>query len=240
MVDESKVFKQVGHLLGELTHKSEYYWRNTQNLRGKKIRKETKAVYDYLINNIAEPISKEQIGKIIKDNSVKLSLNFDTNSRTWFYLPPLENDPEFIPILTIKCDFKTSIDKMNIGLILTRVDESKKFKQIGFRFEGPCQKKKSKDKKGKDETVNRNRHEYYHVQLFTKARGSKKEPLKECPQWLPTSIPCLPVKANDPISLITNLLVSLYGKGMVSKLFTGHNFNMMKSSSKPTSLLELL
>lgn len=115
-----------------------------------------------------------------------------------------------LPVLTLYCDFKKSSNEITVELHLYGYfndaiggESKQKLKCFGFRFEGG-----HVDKKGK-----RHPHDYYHVQLLNKSGYSKGEILL-FPEWISHKIPCIPLKIDNPVSLVLYILASLYGREM--------------------------
>ncbi len=133
---------------------------------------------------------------------VRNNVNLDDNSS--IYLPPLDDDPLFVPLLTF--DIDSSTPKASFRVELYRHDEATDTVDYsGFRFETPTQ--------------GSTKHLYYHVQPIEEMRGIIAEFPKKSPKLLGTA-PCIPVHADNPISLILGLILSLYGQEGYNKITT--------------------
>lgn len=195
-----KDFNMMCDTLQCLLRKSKNLWKARINLSYSKLGIRTVENYNKLIG-LRRPISPEELEKEVekKRKSKKRNLQLDKP----FYLPPLEKDPEFIPLLFLKCDLdKSSYDiSLRIEMYRYRRDNSPRLEGFGLRFE--MHEKPSE-------------HDYAHVQVTNEHDGAI---LPECPGWLPTTLPCIPAKAECPVSLIFCMLISFYGKKMYNKIF---------------------
>lgn len=121
----------------------------------------------------------------------------------FLYLPPLENEPELVPVMSFHYDF-TEKDRNSMKLslhLLTLYDGA--IHALGYRFETP-------HGSGKKEA---GVHDFHHVQICREymGGGNQWKHLPNCPPWLPTSQPSFPIPASDYVELLVCLLVSLYG-----------------------------
>ena len=66
---------------------------------------------------------------------------------------------------------------------------------VGFRYEGP----------------GGGVHAYWHLQM---------NPVLGFSDWLPETLPCVPLIAEEPIDVLLTLLLSLYGYHYVARLLT--------------------
>lgn len=109
---------------------------------------------------------------------------------TLMYLPPLrEYDSKFVPVLHLPHDFSSLDSGIRLPVVLRGRSGGEEV-AVGFRFE--------REKEG---------HTYYHVQL------APDEPCPSClcGDWLPKSLPCIPVFVGDPLRLLLSVFLSLYG-----------------------------
>ena len=144
--------------------------------------------------------------------------------REGLYLPPLERNPEFVPVLQVECtrneewaDVKLMVmmvrsvneeetccinrNEVEVGENKTSVNEDKpRIVGLGFRME-----------KGTG------RHSFHHAQFV---RGFEHGPSVECPSWLPEKQPSFPLTAKCPVTLVLCLLLTLYGTKCL-RFFTG-------------------
>lgn len=164
-----------------------------------------------LINNWTPLKEKDTESYFPKDSkSVKFNLSDD---RKALYLSPTSKQPRLIPVISLDCNINDTENKIKIRIMLFQKIDTV-LKSIGFRFE-----------KGEDI------HDFYHVQLSNELQGAKRsaKPVGEYLKWLPDSEPAIPVKANDPITLLLCLLISLYGLGTCYKLVTEHQISELKN-----------
>ena len=123
----------------------------------------------------------------------------------FLYLPPLERDSKFIPILELKCDLDKSELEISFYVTLYRwFEEKAQFEQIGFRFEGPHEGPV---------------HNYWHVQLIHGIAGISTTQSLASSNSIPVKIPCIPVKARCPVSLLLCMLFSFYGDKILEDIF---------------------
>ncbi len=158
----------------------------------------------------------------------QLDINF---SNKIMYLPPLEKDDEFLPMLSLYCKLSERTIDVRFYVILVRFTETGEPYGIGFRLETPVSKEdnqdegkngkqdKSKKRKQKDRGDGQGRHDFYHAQFINKAQfidkyGAVKpiNPPIKIPCWLPCEQPSFPLTADCPVTLIFSLLLTLYGK----------------------------
>lgn len=118
------------------------------------------------------------------------------------YLLPLEDDPDFVPILSLDCNLNERRANFRVDMyrLHNTVDNTvdNRLHCVGYRFEiGQADSK----------------HDYHHVQ-FTNRRPQSEggHPLPESPQWAPVQVPCIPVPATRVVALILCLVISFYGK----------------------------
>lgn len=146
-----------------------------------------------------------------KKNPIQGSFN---NLYLW-----LQKTAGMLPIVHLKYDFSCSIPEIRIrlGLFLEKDGESN---AIGFRFESPEGTSSS----------GAGRHHYYHVQMIKAFKnrdgnfGILLRPDKwhhQCPDWLPTREPALPLPAEDSLSLFLCFAASLYGIDETRRLIGG-------------------
>lgn len=112
------------------------------------------------------------------------------SGRKFLYLPPLPDDEHFVAVLLGGCDVDSSKSYFNIEFH-TCSDEGQT-NAIGFRYEGP----------------GAGAHAYWHLQM---------NPVLQFSEWLPETIPCVPLLADDPVDVLLTLLLSLYGYHRIAK-----------------------
>lgn len=200
-----KDFKMMGEILLRIFQKSNALWTRGSTLEGNKIDDTT--LYDYRTLLSRKPlIALGKLENLIKKPRYhRLLLGRPFN----LYLPPLSLNKEFVPILSMDWKLNKAWIEISIRIEMYRycsIDGSRShLRSIGFRFEI--------HKPGTP-------HDYMHVQVTSRFGQGVVE---GCPDWLPTSVPCIPTIAKGPISLLFCILVSLYGKEMYSRLFSGMN-----------------
>jgi len=180
-------FQMMCKLLKNLLVLSEYHWEEGKDLNGSDLKNGT-TMRNYEMMNWAKPhmTSRELDFLVEKSRNSDLRLNR-------FYLPPLDEDREFIPILSLECKFASSPPSLSLRVGMTKyANDGKGPVSMGFRFE--------MGKHGSN-------HNYHHMQLTAKPHD---EPLLGCPE-LPEKYPCVPTPAKCPFSLILCMLLSLYG-----------------------------
>lgn len=194
-----KDFVWVCNLLKEIHIKSNNKWSTFKNLSGSKLDSPTLDNFSN-VKEFKNPMKYEELEYLIKNaqESKNLSLHLNKN----LYLPPLEYNSEFIPILFLDCDLNKSDPDVSFKINLFRsiIEENTiKLQYFGVRFEihGP-----------------ESPHGYYHFQV-THAHSPG------CPDWVPNTLPCIPIRCKCPVSLLLCMLISFYGKGMFNKLFRG-------------------
>lgn len=133
---------------------------------------------------------------------------FCTDHRYIFLEPVLKPD-RMLPVMALNYDFGKKVPELKLRLTLFHLHKGQ-LHAFGLRFETP----ESNDN-----------HKYYHAQLikppsgFTSSGGSQR--------WLPETQPCLVLHAEDEISLLACLLVSLYGLEYAKRLLRESNFGKL-------------
>jgi len=142
------------------------------------------------------PIDNEsQIKDLMNCKNGNLRSNFCGYKKS-LYLPFLRRDPSFVPLFMLKCDMNKSENEVSIYVMLYTVhSRDDRFNAIGFRFEGPHEG---------------GEHNYWHAQIVT-GIAERTTPISVVPAPLPTTIPCIPVKARGMDSLFLCMLWSFYG-----------------------------
>lgn len=171
-----------------------------------------RAVWNRLIHTRWAPITEIDIERWFPASSNELHVDSSCRGSV-LYLPPLEKDAEFVPVLDVKCDLDATGAEMKLRVMLTRYlencgeDGGGKLCGIGFRLESPyCDEEE--DAEG-DEEKREGRHDFYHAQLI---RDFGWGPYIDCPDWLPCTQPSFPLTANCPVTLVLCMLLTLYGK----------------------------
>lgn len=136
-------------------------------------------------------------------------LEFDSKN-TCLYLEPINEGLGIVPVLSFSYKFKEK-NKFDLRLQLALfVLHEGNLAAIGCRFdpsEGP------------------GTHDYYHAQMFREFHGGRALPcLPSCPPWLPISRPAFHLKADDPVTLLISMVISLYGIDRVQQEFRQATF----------------
>ncbi|HDQ71351.1 MAG TPA: hypothetical protein ENN19_04550 [Chloroflexi bacterium] len=212
--------KTIGYLrqIFSLLHQEqERDWNPArQGWCGKHIPDSARDVQKRLVGFGWSPVTDEEIAKWLAADD-GLSINFQ-EKRKVLYLPALEKDAGFVPILSLKAKFDDDeVKEFRLRVMLISQDGEKNLRGIGFRLEAP--EGKAQDKGENDE----GRHDFYHAQFI---RGFERQgpglPI-EIPGWLPCSQPSFPLLANDPLTLVVCLLLTLYGKKYFWTFYRRHS-----------------
>ena len=169
-------------------------------------------VWEHLTIGPWQPIKEMDLEYWFPASSDELHVDFSQRSSV-LYLPPLEKDAEFVPVLDMKCDLDDMITEMQLRVLLVRrvegyeENDGGRLCGIGFRLESP-HGDEEEDTEG-DEEKREGRHDFYHAQLI---RNLDWGPSIECPGWLPCTQPTFPLTADCPVTLVLCLLLTLYGK----------------------------
>lgn len=116
--------------------------------------------------------------------------------RRALYLPPMNEEPDFLPLLTLECCLDDESDTMKLRVMFVHCGEDDERHCIGFRME-------------KGTSI----HSYFHAQLIVNLEGvaNPADSHLRCPCRIPLEQPAIPLKAEDAVTLVLCLLVSLYG-----------------------------
>ena len=81
-----------------------------------------------------EPIPEKEVENLFSDpNGVEVRLS---DRHKVLYLPPMEEEPDFLPVLTLECKLDRKSDVMKLRLLLVHCGRSEgKPHGIGFRME---------------------------------------------------------------------------------------------------------
>lgn len=187
---------RMGQVLLWIFKKSRTLWRRETTPEGEKVSKTLLDDYHELLR-VKPPIQQGELEHLVREPKYN---RFLLNKP--FYLPPLKHNRDFIPILQqVKWKLTDGSD-ISIRIEMHRFVQTypggsrSHPRSLGFRFE-----------KHEASTT----HDFMHVQLTR----------QQCPDWLPTHVPCIPTIAGCPTSLLFCALASLYGKDMYKMLFSG-------------------
>ncbi len=151
--------------------------------------------YHSITGQVCYPLKDTELDALLKAGNQHIAINN-------LFLPPLELDTDFIPIMSLDCDFSVTPSVMRLYVGMFSLSQKRNPKVFGFRFE----------------TGHSNsNHNYCHGQ-FTRTFMRNSEKFAIFPRWIPEEVPCILVPANDPISLFCVMLVSFYGKRMWTKM----------------------
>lgn len=167
------------------------------------------------------PITFEEIEYLFK--CPQLVLNFSQWGKV-LYLPPLEKDNQFLPILSPYCNFNDQQIIARFRVMLVCLDDcfdyNRKVNGIGFRMETP-------ENLNRSEESHRNEgiHDFYHAQLIQKFNQPKLDNGLQisCPCWIPETQPSFALPANCPVKLLICLVITLYGKKYCKSFFFENN-----------------
>lgn len=181
------------------------------------------------------PLSRENIDVLfsgLETESEPLVVDFLKSQRgAVLYLPPLEKDPDCVPILSLCCKLKETQSVAKLRVMLVKLDEKRKpdgIYGIGFRMETP-------ERFNQDESLSTNNqnlrtdnaggiHDFHHAQLIQKFGQSKlDDKLKiDCPVWIPQTQPSFPLPAECPVTLLLCMIITLYGRKYYEQFCINH------------------
>ena len=170
-----------------------------------------------------KPMEREDLEELLSPSRVEsgtLEVDFTHSHRgKVLYLPPLENNPQCIPILSLYCQLDNQHSIAKLRVMLVSLDGNQDLYGIGFRMETP---------EGMNQNTNATNgdgiHDFYHAQLIRKfGQSSLDDRLPVCsPDWLPTTQPSFPLPANCPVTLLLCLIVTLYGRKYYNQFLAEH------------------
>jgi hypothetical protein len=142
-------------------------------------------------------------------------LEFDSSGQNrYLFLEPIDEGSGIVPVLAFRYNFRAHNAELRLQLALF-VPHENDLAAIGCRFEtseGP------------------GTHDFHHAQLFRGFYGAGGQCLPLCPPWLPTSRPAFQLKADDPVTLLVCMVISLYGLGSAGELQQASFANELKPS----------
>lgn len=175
--------------------------------------------YQQLINRGQVGLTREALETLISGKRGDGARSFGTAGTRFIFLPPIERDEGFVPVLYLPGDFASwAADKREARVCLALygwydpTGGRSRLVALGFRFETPHDAHRADV--GTEEP---GRHAYHHVQLIRCIDGHE---LDNCPEWLPESLPALPCAAACPISLLLCMYLSLYGRRQFRRFIT--------------------
>jgi hypothetical protein len=191
--------KEVCDLLQQVHNVSYKYWKDETDVHGDDIGE----VYDTYLRLIdVDPwIEPEEFDNKIRESKKSHNSTLVIQQGT-FYLPPLDEESDFVATLSIDSNLQTG--KMNLHIEMHRLVEGS-LCGIGYRLE-----------------IGTGEHAHYHSSLLIRRPGAQGGVLLSgCPPWLPTDIPRIPMKATNPVSLVICAILSLYGRKTLRILLGG-------------------
>lgn len=174
----------------------------------------------HLLINSCPPIEEKDIDYWFPTTAKDLDVDF-SRKRRFLYLPPLEKDAEFVPVLSLKCFLNADrrVTRLRVMLVCLSEDDGepgkKELRAVKFRLEGPHGDEQENERNEEEGDKPEGRHDFYHAQLVQDSVGGSRI---ESPNWLPESQPSFPLVANCPVTLVLCLLLTLYGKRQSLKL----------------------
>ena len=206
-----ELFKRISQL-------SSRCWTDFTDLDGENLHETTRNNYNYLINYTGyRPLAEEEIDgfkQLIEKTQLIPHPDTSIQVLKYLYLPPLEEDRDFIPLISARINFGSEIPQLSlrVGLFKSQAGQQPIF--FGVRFETGHY--------GQD--LSSKNHNFCHLQLveqpFTQSR------LITCFSGLPKHYPAVLIPATCPTTLILCMLVSMYGiKIRNTSLFYGLKLN---------------
>jgi len=165
---------------------------------------------------IRKPAVPEKLLDLYEKSKSKLRVKGDGCN---VYLPPLWKKSNIVPLLWIRCNFAKESPELRIyAEVYSRA--SGEIRGVGFRFETPESSADEMAEPNSNESpssgANSSRHDYWHVQLTN-------DTVHNGPRWVPDHVPCMPVAAHCPVSLVLYFLRSFYEKETIAKIVTYAN-----------------
>jgi len=178
-----------------------------------------------------QPVSREELKRWLRADGSGIKVNFESERKV-LYLPSLEKNADFVPVLSLKINIDDEHDEIRLRVMLvTQNEESNgdvecreangdknRLYGIGFRLDTPESGNVDGESKGNEDE---GRHDFYHAQ-FIRRRGFNWGPRIETIGWLPEHQPSFPLVADDPITLVLSLLLALYGKRYCGQFIQRH------------------
>jgi hypothetical protein len=189
------------------------------SLTGRKPSDEAKEFYNRYGYANWNQIRETEFEKWLNESPDKLEIDFSDRNAVLF-LPPLEKDGDFVPILNMKCEVSETVNSLSFYILLVRLGkEGQQPYGLAFRFESP----ENEHYEHKVDNEGEGLHDFYHVQLIT---GLSYGPNLEIPKWVPVSQPSFPLLADDPLTLVFAILMTLYGKKYCWDFYIKHAANL--------------
>ena len=149
------------------------------------------------------PLLPHQLIGILRDSSgVEMK-----EHKLVLYLDPIEKE-RILPLITIQSDHDWV--HFRVYALLAKLNDAANLKSLAIRFET--------DEGDYKETGPKGAHDFCHAQLCNTI--SESIPVY-APEWLPDSQPSFPLDADDQVTLVLCMLVSLYGSREVRAKLNG-------------------
>lgn len=198
-----RVFKQLFSALCRVQQKA---WLNMEPEW--EIPNQAYRVIERLIARGWNPIGEKAVESLFSGSDTEVRLS---DHKSVLYLPPMQEESYFIPVLTLECKLDNENDVMKLRLMLIHCNgNGGKPHGIGFRIE-------------EGESI----HGFYHAQLIKNLEGAAEveDPPTDCPLRFPQKQPCLPLRAENSVTLVVCLLISLYGIKYCWKFINEHQLS---------------
>ena len=144
----------------------------------------------------------------------------------FLYLRPIQRGTPIVPVLSLKTDFARSFPLVKARLALFPLDDEGGIRSQGYRYETP-------------EGPGNGRHDYFHVQPIRVLYRDRPGFQLPTPPWFLDSHPSWPLDAQDSVTLVLSLLISLYGLDFYRELLAYRVAPVLKSYIGRTHCLTL-
>ena len=202
-----------------LYHEQRAAWDSNYHRDDKRAPAEARRVQAELANHY-DWLEEEELEYWFPGSAEAVKIDFFEQRKVVLYLPPLEKNANFVPILRLQCDLSESKEFIRLGVMLfclakARDNGEECLAGIGFRLESPSSSEYDADSANEcagqaEENGDKDaRHEFWHAQLMQSLGWG---PAFDCPSWLPCDQPSFPLTAKCPVTLILSMLLTLYGK----------------------------
>lgn len=197
MLFDPQDFRILCRVLKELEYFSSAEWSRIKQIK-KDEDKHLAFDNHETLSGMYPSISRGKLRKIAHESTRAPRFVLDES----LYLPPIYGDnSEFVPVLNIQCDFNRPKICYRLGMIkYVRTKKMDRARGFGFRFE--CEHLTSI-------------HGYPHMQVTTQPLTI---PFQKSPSWIPQNVPCIPLPAQDVVSLLLCVIISLYGSKRSGKM----------------------
>lgn len=160
---------------------------------------QARLTYGFLVSAWS-PLREEELGNLLGDpsapNAELPDIDFSARRKV-LYLPPFEEHPEFVPVLSMEYHLRSNPSEPKLRIMFMYIEDGDtKLHGLGFRLE---------------RGISPSRHDFYHIQLIRDFRFGW-GPTTQCRSKFPDEQPAFPLPAESPISLLLYLIMSLYGR----------------------------